>query len=56
MNAERLIVLSTGNAGGLDFTLNGKPARPLGKSGVVMTDIRLTPDNFKSFLAPEPAD
>jgi len=56
VNAERLIVLSTGNAGGLDFTLNGQPARPLGKRGVVMTDIRLTPANFKAFLAPEPAD
>lgn len=56
VTAERLIVLSTGNAGGMDFTLNGRPARPLGTRGVVMTDIRLTPDNFKTFLAPEPAD
>ena len=56
VKVERLIVLSTGNAGGMDFSLNGRPARPLGKSGVVMTDIRLTPDNFKTFLAPEPAD
>jgi cytoskeletal protein RodZ len=56
VKAERVIVLSTGNAGSMDFSLNGRPARPLGKSGVVMTDIRLTPDNFKTFLVPEPSD
>jgi len=56
VKAERMIVLSTGNAGGMNFSLNGRPARPLGKSGVVTTDIRLTPDNFKTFLVPEPSD
>jgi cytoskeleton protein RodZ len=55
VKAQQEMVLSTGNAGGMDFTLNGRPARPLGKPGVVMTDIRLNPDNFKAFLATEPA-
>ncbi len=53
VKAERELVLSTGNAGGLDFTLNGRRARPLGPRGAVLTDIRLTPDNYRTFLAPD---
>lgn len=53
VKAEREIVVNSGNAGGMAFSLNGQPARPLGPHGAVMTDIRMTPDNFKSFLAGE---
>lgn len=54
--AERELVLATGNAGGMDFSLNGRRARPLGPRGAVMTDIRLTPANFAAYLAPGPPD
>jgi len=50
LRAEREFVLQTGNAGGFDFTLNGRPGRPLGGSGVVLTDIRITTENYETFL------
>ncbi len=51
--AEELILIHTGNAGGFSFLLNGKAAKPLGRSGQVITDIKITPDNFKDFLEAE---
>ncbi|HPH44924.1 MAG TPA: DUF4115 domain-containing protein, partial [Candidatus Aminicenantes bacterium] len=53
LRAEREFILQTGNAGGFDFTLNGRPGRPLGGSGVVLTDIRITRDNSATFLREE---
>jgi cytoskeleton protein RodZ len=47
---ERLLI-HVGNAGGFTFLLNGKPAKPLGRSGQVLTDIKITPENYKDFLA-----
>jgi hypothetical protein len=51
--ADQRILIHTGNAGGFGFLLNGKPAKPLGRSGQVLTDITITPDNFKDFLEAE---
>jgi transcriptional regulator with XRE-family HTH domain len=51
--ADQRILIHTGNAGGFGFLLNGKPAKPLGRSGQVLTDIAITPDNFKDFLEAE---
>jgi len=52
--AERLLI-HTGNAGGFTFRLNGRPAKPLGRSGQVLTDIKITPANLNDFLeAPPP--
>jgi len=51
--ADQRILIHTGNAGGFGFLLNGKPAKPLGRSGQVLTDITITPDNFKDFLKAE---
>lgn len=51
--ADEQILIHTGNAGGFGFLLNGKPAKPLGRSGQVITDIKITPDNFKDFLEAE---
>jgi len=48
--ADELLLIHTGNAGGFTFTLNGRPAKPLGRSGQVLTDIRITPDNYRDFL------
>ncbi len=49
---ERLLIY-TGNAGGFSFLLNGKPAKPLGRSGQVLTGIKITPENIKDFLEAE---
>jgi cytoskeleton protein RodZ len=51
--ADQLLLVHTGNAGGFTFLLNGQPAKPLGRSGQVLTDIKITPENYKSFLAPQ---
>jgi len=49
---ERLLI-HTGNAGGFSFLLNGKAAKRLGRSGQVITDIKITPANFKDLLEAE---
>lgn len=49
--ADELLQIQTGNAGGFTFLLNGQPAKPLGRSGHVLSDIKITPENYKSFLA-----
>ncbi|MBM3295935.1 MAG: helix-turn-helix domain-containing protein [Candidatus Aminicenantes bacterium] len=50
LEAEEVFVLHTGNAGGVGMKINGRPALPLGPSGAVRTDIRITPDNLSTFL------
>jgi cytoskeletal protein RodZ len=49
-DVRREILLTAGDAEAVTVTLNGAPAKPLGKSGEVVTT-RLTPTNFKTFLA-----
>jgi transcriptional regulator with XRE-family HTH domain len=50
LEVRRELVLTAGDAGALSLTLNGASARPLGKSGaVVTTSVNLT--NFKDYLA-----
>ena len=34
----------------VDLTINGSPGRELGPAGVITT-VRLTPDNYKGFVA-----
>ncbi|OGD08921.1 MAG: hypothetical protein A2Y86_00285 [Candidatus Aminicenantes bacterium RBG_13_62_12] len=51
--ADELILIHTGNAGGFSFLLNGQAAKRLGRSGQVITDIKITPENFKDFLEAE---
>jgi transcriptional regulator with XRE-family HTH domain len=56
--ADGILVITTGNAGGFTFSLNGKPAKPLGRSGQILNDVKITPGNIKDFLegpAPGPA-
>jgi cytoskeleton protein RodZ len=48
--AEKEFVLRTGNAGGFAITINGKPGKPLGGPGIVLSDIKITPDNYSQFL------
>jgi cytoskeleton protein RodZ len=46
---KSFVTIDAGNAGALAVTLNGKPARAIGKAGeVVKTTI--TPDNFRTYL------
>ena len=52
--ADERIVITTGNAGGFTFLLNGEPARSLGRAGDLLTDITITPANYKEFLEPGP--
>lgn len=51
--AAEILLIHVGNAGGFTFLLNGKPAKPLGRSGQVITDIKITPENLKDFLQAE---
>ncbi|HOW84520.1 MAG TPA: DUF4115 domain-containing protein [Candidatus Aminicenantes bacterium] len=48
--AGRALLIHTGNAGGFTFRLNGQPAKRLGRSGQVLTDIKITPENIRDFL------
>ncbi len=55
VEADNEILMNVGNAGGFTYLLNGKPGRTLGRPGRVVNDIRITPDNLKSFLDEEDA-
>jgi cytoskeleton protein RodZ len=48
--ADERLLIHTGNAGGFTLRLNGQPAKPLGRSGQVLTDIKITLENIKDFL------
>jgi cytoskeletal protein RodZ len=50
LEAHGRIVLSVGNAGGLDFRVNDLPGMPLGKSGEVKRNIVITRDNIPSLV------
>jgi transcriptional regulator with XRE-family HTH domain len=52
--ADKEILIQTGNAGGFAFLLNGQPARPLGRTGRMLNDVKITSKNYKSFLAQLP--
>lgn len=52
--ADERIVITTGNAGGFTFLLNGAPARSLGRAGDLLADVTITPANYKEFLEPRP--
>ncbi len=53
-HADERLVISTGNAGGFTFLLNGQPARPLGRAGQILTDVLITPGNYKELLEARP--
>lgn len=53
-NAAAELLIHIGNAGGVTFTMNGKPGRGLGLSGQVRRNIRITLENIQEFLS-EPA-
>ena len=51
-DVRRELVITAGNAGALDMVVNGVEAKPLGKSGQVVTT-RLNLGNFKDYLVPQ---
>jgi len=51
VKAENELLINIGNAGALNFTLNGKPGKPLGKRGAVLKNIKITRDNSQQFIA-----
>ena len=50
IDAQRELVLTVGDAAGVALTLNGTDAKPLGKSGEVVTT-RINITNFKTYLS-----
>ncbi|MGB7296598.1 MAG: RodZ domain-containing protein [Candidatus Aminicenantales bacterium] len=56
VTARREVLLSIGNAGGIGLTINGRKARSLGPRGAVRTDVRITPENCRDFLAEDTPD
>lgn len=49
--ARSEVVLTVGDAGVFRYTLNGRPGRPLGRSGQVVT-VRINPTNLPEYLVP----
>jgi hypothetical protein len=52
--AQREISLRVGDASALAFSINGAPGRALGGPGEIR-DIRITPDNYSTFLDATPS-
>jgi cytoskeletal protein RodZ len=50
LDAREAVTLSLGNAGGVEYTLNGRPGVPLGRDGEVRRNIVITADG----VAPAP--
>jgi transcriptional regulator with XRE-family HTH domain len=48
--AQNELVIHLGNAGGLDYSINGRPGKPFGRSGAVVKNIRITPANTAEFV------
>ncbi len=51
--AKKELLIQTGNAGGISFTLNNKIGKPLGEPGAVVKDIRITLENMETFIEQE---
>jgi len=49
LDVRKEMVLTVGDAAAIVMTLNGAPARPIGKTGEVVT-VRVNPANFKDYL------
>lgn len=52
-DAASSVVLTAGDSGAISVTINGEEARRLGTPGQLVT-VRVTPDNFKEYLAAAP--
>jgi uncharacterized protein DUF4115 len=54
VNAKSEISLSVGNAGGVTYTLNGRPGVVLGREGEVRRNIVITRESMASLLQETP--
>jgi hypothetical protein len=50
VTAQNELIIHLGNAGGLDYSINGRPGKAFGRSGAVVKNIRITPDNTAEFV------
>lgn len=50
VKAQSELIINLGNAGGVSFTLNGKPGKPFGKRGAVIKNIKITEDNLNQYI------
>ena len=50
VRADAELLVHVGNAGGLTYTINGKPGKPFGRAGAVVKNIRIAAGNLRSFL------
>ena len=48
--AQNEFIIHLGNAGGLEYSINGRPGKAFGRSGAVVKNIRITPDNTAEFV------
>ena len=55
IRAKSELVLSVGNAGGVTFTVNGRPGVPLGREGEVRRNVVITRESMASLLQETPA-
>jgi len=46
-------LIHLGNAGGISYTLNNKEGKPIGSSGVVVRNLRITKENYMQYLIQE---
>ncbi len=53
IKANEELLIHTGNAGGISYTLNNKQGKKLGPRGSVIRNIRITIKNYERFLAQE---
>jgi len=53
VTAHREVVLGVDDAGALDWKINGRPARPLGADGEVVTDLTVGHHNWRDLLQQE---
>jgi hypothetical protein len=54
ITAREEVVLRVGNAGALEYVVNGRAGRVLGASGEAVT-VRITSDNARTWVAAPPA-
>jgi transcriptional regulator with XRE-family HTH domain len=52
LEARSAVTLSLGNAGGVEYTLNGRPGEPLGREGEVRRNVVITADGAAAAAAP----
>ncbi len=53
LRASEELLIHLGNAGGIIYSLNNKAGKPLGSSGAVVKNIKITLENLQEFYAQE---